>query len=375
MTDVLIAGAGPAGAIAATVLARAGVRVLVLDRARFPRPKLCGDTVNPGTYAILRRLGLDAVVARAVPLEGMILTGTAQVRVEGRYGSLCGYSISRTDLDLALVTAAASAGARVEQEVLVDGPLVDTSRAETVSGVIVKGRNKRPLPLTARLTIAADGRYSRVARAVGLSRSPSHPRRWAIGSYFQDVRGMSAFGEMHVRRGHYLGVAPLPGGITNACLVTAAPGRGRPEQILMDALLHDPLLRDRFKGARMAIEPVSLGPLAVDCCTGGMPGLLLAGDAAGFVDPMTGDGLRFAIRGGELAAVEALHALEHGNFDAHVRLLAARRREFVPKWAFNQTLRWVVEGRRTLRLAEIGAGMVPSVFRQVIRYAGDLHAA
>lgn len=186
---------------------------------------------------------------------------------------------------------------------------------------------------------------------------------------------MSAFGEMHVRRGHYLGVAPLPGGITNACLVTAAPGRGRPEQILMDALLHDPLLRDRFKGARMAIEPISLGPLAVDCCTGGMPGLLLAGDAAGFVDPMTGDGLRFAIRGGELAAVEALHALEHGNFDAHVRLLAARRREFVPKWRFNQTLRWVVEGRRTLRLAEIGAGIVPSVFRQVIRYAGDLHAA
>jgi geranylgeranyl reductase family protein len=375
MTDVVIAGAGPAGAIAATLLARAGVRVLVLDRARFPRPKLCGDTINPGTYAILRRLGLEAVTARAMPIDGMILTGAGNVRIEGRYGDACGYSISRTDLDLALVTAAAGAGARIEQETLVDGPIVDTSRGASVAGVIVKGRSGKPLRLPARVTIAADGRYSRVARAVGLSRSPWRPRRWAIGSYFQDVGSMSAFGEMHVRRGHYLGVAPLPGGITNACVVTPAPGRQKPDTILMDALRQDPLLRERFTNARMVVEPISLGPLAVDCCSGGMPGLLLAGDAAGFVDPMTGDGLRFAMRGAELAALEALHALEHGNADAHVRLLAARRREFAAKWRFNRTMRWMVEDRRTLRLAEIGAGLVPSMFRQAIRYAGDVQAA
>jgi flavin-dependent dehydrogenase len=186
---------------------------------------------------------------------------------------------------------------------------------------------------------------------------------------------MSAFGEMHVRRGHYLGVAPLPGGITNACVVTPAPGRQKPATILMDALRQDPLLRERFTNARMVVEPISLGPLAVDCCSGGMPGLLLAGDAAGFVDPMTCDGLRFAMRGAELAALEALHALEHGNADAHVRLLAARRREFAAKWRFNRTMRWMVEDRRTLRLAEIGAGLVPSMFRQAIRYAGDVQAA
>jgi flavin-dependent dehydrogenase len=186
---------------------------------------------------------------------------------------------------------------------------------------------------------------------------------------------MSAFGEMHVRRGHYLGVAPLPGGITNACVVTPVPGRAKPAAILMDALLHDPLLRERFTNARMVVEPISLGPLAVECCAGGMPGLLLAGDAAGFVDPMTGDGLRFAMRGAELAALEALHALEHGNADAHVRLLAARRREFAAKWRFNRTMRWMVADRRTLRLAEFGAGVVPSMFRQAIRYAGDVHAA
>ena len=186
---------------------------------------------------------------------------------------------------------------------------------------------------------------------------------------------MTPFGEMHVRRGHYIGVAPLPGGITNACVVTSAPGHGRPEEILAKALGQDPLLRDRFAAARMVVEPISLGPLAVDCCAAGMPGLLLAGDAAGFVDPMTGDGLRFATRGAELAALEALHALEHGNRDAHQRLEHARRREFTRKWRFNRTMRWVVEDPRTLRLAEIGAGVVPSVLQHVIRYAGDLSAA
>jgi flavin-dependent dehydrogenase len=336
---------------------------------------LCGDTINPGTYAILRRLGLEAVAARAMPIDGMILTGAGNLRIEGRYGDACGYSISRTDLDLALVTAAAGAGARIEQETLVDGPMVDTSRGASVAGVIVKGRSGKPLRVPARVTIAADGRYSRVARAVGLSRSPWRPRRWAIGSYFQDVGSMSAFGEMHVRRGHYVGVAPLPGGITNACVVTPVPGRQKPATILMDALLQDPLLRERFTNARMVVEPISLGPLAVDCGSGGMPGLLLAGDAAGFVDPMTGDGLRFAMRGAELAVLEVLHALEHGNADAHVRLLAARRRAFAAKWRFNRTMRWMVEDRRTLRLAEIGAGVVPSMFRHAIRYAGDVHAA
>ena len=89
-TDVLIAGAGPAGAIAATVLARAGARVLVLDRARFPRHKLCGDTLNPGALALLKRLGLHAATGGSLPLSGMIVTGTDGVRVLGRYDGVCG---------------------------------------------------------------------------------------------------------------------------------------------------------------------------------------------------------------------------------------------------------------------------------------------
>ena len=106
-----------------------------------------------------------------------------------------------------------------------------------------------------------------------------------------------------------------------------------------------------------------------------MPGLLLAGDAAGFIDPMTGDGLRFAFRGAELAAAEALNALEHGRADAHVRLAAARRRDFTAKWRFNRALRALVGSPVCVRMAARGAAWAPQVLQQAIRYAGDLSVA
>ena len=107
-----------------------------------------------------------------------------------------------------------------------------------------------------------------------------------------------------------------------------------------------------------------------------MPGLLLAGDAAGFIDPMTGDGLRFALRGAELAAIETLQALEHGGAEAHIRLLAARRREFAGKWRFNRALRALVGSPRSLCAPRRSApgGHRPGS-QQTIRYAGDLRAA
>jgi flavin-dependent dehydrogenase len=374
--DVLIAGAGPAGAVAATLLARAGARVLVLDRARFPRDKLCGDTLNPGALAVLERLGLGASAAGGLPIDGMVVTGADGVRVVGNYGGSCGRALVRRSFDAALVDAATAAGARVEEGVLVNGAVADTSaNVPSVAGLAIKGKDGRPVRIAAPIVIAADGRYSRVARALGLSRSARRPRRWAVGAYFHDVAGMTSFGEMHVRPGRYIGVAPLPGGLTNACVVMPDLSGRSMKDLVLAALRSDVLLRDRFAGARMAGEPVCLGPLAVDCDVAGMPGLLLAGDAGGFVDPMTGDGLRFAIRGGELAAREALRALEHGAADAHHRLLTARRREFGHKWRFNRTLRAMVGVPVAVRTAGLIATVAPALLQWTIRYAGDLQGA
>ena len=85
--EIVIAGAGPAGSIAALLLARAGCRVRLLDRATFPRDKLCGDTISPGTLDILRRLGIGDGIARAgIPIRGMVVTGSGGARVRGECG-------------------------------------------------------------------------------------------------------------------------------------------------------------------------------------------------------------------------------------------------------------------------------------------------
>ena len=392
MLDVLIVGAGPAGAVAAVVLARAGVRVRIVDRATFPRGKLCGDTVNPGALARLKALGLAAdLEARGLPVAGMLVTGERGVAIEGRYpDGVVGRAIVRRDLDWLLLRGAIDAGCQFEAGVNVRGAVVtDTKAGRAVSGVTI-GANGSGETLAARVTIAADGRHSTIAFGLGLARHPPRPRRWAIGAYYENftngVRRVSdpppdprltpgVLGEMHIRRGRYIGVAPLPGGLTNVCLVRPSrPGDADlrdPAALLSRELMRDPLLRDRAAAARLAGPPVVLGPLAVDATGAGLDGLLLAGDAAGFIDPMTGDGLRFAVRGGELAAAAAMRALEHGWTGVHQQHAAARRAEFSPKWRFNRALRALVASPRAVDVAAFGARVAPVALRRVIEHAGD----
>jgi flavin-dependent dehydrogenase len=246
---------------------------------------------------------------------------------------------------------------------------------------VIAGSTGHPLTHPARTVIAADGRRSALAIGRGLSRQPQRPRRWAIGNYFSGVTGLTTLGEMHIRRGHYIGVAPVPGGLANACLVVSrdrshqgdAPPLSRPEEVLESHLRADPELSARFADARPVEEPVMLGPMAVDAVAAGEPGLLLAGDAAGFIDPMTGDGLRFALMGAELAAALVLETLA-GTMPidrAHVELAARRRAAFRNKWRFNRTMRSLVSSPSSVTAAALTARVWPSAFAKMIQYAGD----
>jgi flavin-dependent dehydrogenase len=383
MVDVIVVGAGPAGSIAALILARAGLRVRLIDRAIFPRDKLCGDTVNPGTLMALRRLGVaGGVDDRGLRIDGMLVTGTNRVAIEGRYPrGLHGRSIVRRDLDWMLVQHAVAAGVQFEPALTVRRCLLDgAAAAPSVSGVIIGGRTgSADQQLRAPVTIAADGRHSTLAFGLGYAAHPARPRRWAVGAYFEDAAGLSTLGEMHVRRGEYIGVAPVPGGLANVCLVRPSiagdPDLHDPASLMRRALARDPLLAGRFDRARAVAPPVVLGPLAVDVREPAIDGLLLAGDAAGFIDPMTGDGLRFAVRGAELAAASALDALVHGWTGVHARLALARRRDFAGKYRFNRALRAIVASPRLVDAAAAGARVAPGVLRAVIARAGDCDAA
>ena len=147
---------------------------------------------------------------------------------------------------------------------------------------------------------------------------------------------------------------------------------GDPGAVLEDAVAHDSALRDRFAGAALIDRPAVLGPLAVDARDAGMDGLLLAGDAAGFIDPMTGDGLRFAVRGGELAAHAVLATMEEKITRPHVMLREQRQREFAAKWRFNRALRRLVSLAPAIEIAGAVAYAAPALLRRSIRFAGDV---
>lgn len=377
--DVLVVGAGPAGSIAALVLARAGVRVRLVDRARFPRAKLCGDTLNPGALARLDRLGIgDEIRRRSLPVTGMIVTGPDDARIVGEYeAGLRGAALTRSDLDAMLLEAATHAGAQFDSGVVVRAPLMSSTGTRLVGVRVAAHAGEHQL--RARLVIAADGRHSRLAFDLGLARYAAHPRRWAFGAYYADVDGLTTCGEMHIRPDGYIGVAPVPGGLTNVCVVRELGSPFRAHRVegtdlVQDTVTSDPMLRERFAQARRVTPVTVLGPLAVESAGAGLPGLLLAGDAAGFIDPMTGDGLRFAIRGAELAAAFACRELETGSAMCG-ELLAARRLEFAGKWRINRLLRALVASPHAIRMVAPLASVWKMPVRTLIAIAGDVNAA
>lgn len=310
--DAVVIGAGPAGAVAARELARRGCSVLLVDKARFPRPKVCGCCVNGAAVRTLQRLGLGSVLAGAVPLrDARIAAGrrSARVKLPG------GVVLSREALDAALVREAIAAGAEFR----------DGAAAHFESGAVSVGGE----PADARIAVVASGLSggaepepgSRIGAGACVP-APAAPEFYAPGSIF-----------MATARGGYVGIVRVEDGrldVAAAFDVAFVKGRGglgaAAEVVLSEAgwpsipglaglpWKGTPALTRRAKalgGARW----------------------FAVGDAAGYVEPFTGEGMAWAVASAAaLAPIAARAAREWdaarvGEWErAHRRLIGARQR-------------------------------------------------
>ena len=347
MRDLLVVGGGPAGAATAAWAARAGLDVLLVERARFPRDKACSEYLSPEATRDLDALGvLEALEAGgAARLTGMRIVADDGSEVLGRFPSPPGHrpyrpygiALPRSRLDAAVLGAAARSGAEVREGVAVERLVVERG---AVGGAVLRHRGRR-WEERCRALVGADGLHSLVARRLGLARRRG-PRRLALVAHLADVDGMGDYGEMFVRQGRYAGLAPIGGGLVNAAAVVPASEAPAiapdPTAFLRAELDAFPELRRRVSRARLVRETMIAGPFARRARSPIADGALLVGDAADFFDPFTGEGIFAALRGGRLAADALASALAAGPASrAALRpYRRARRRAFLGKWAFER---------------------------------------
>ncbi len=344
--EAIVVGGGPAGS--ATALAEAGHRVLLLDKARFPRHKACSEYINPGGVRLLDELGMSDEIRRAGAhrMAAMVVFAPDGRRCVVDFARAepgqTALGLSRYRLDHLLLERAKAAGAAVCEGAQVREVVREGGH---VVGVVAAIGGTREL-VRASLVIGADGHHSAVRRGLGLDVSLRWPRKTGLVAHYRGVSGLDRFGEMHVAADAYAGLAPLEDGLTNVALVAdvraVAARTGTIEEFFGEALRSIPGVARKFDGAERVGGIRGIGPMARRTRRTIGDGYLLIGDAASFLDPFTGEGIYEALRGAQLAAPVVSRSLQAGDTTAKALdpYRIERRRAFTAK----REVCWIVQG-------------------------------
>lgn len=332
--DVIVVGAGPAGSTTAALLADAGCTVLLIDRARFPREKACAEYLSPGVVQELDRLGLLPALDAVAPawLRAMRVTNgraSFELAFDAANPPRQAMGIPRSALDQVLLEHAQASGARIWEGVRTRGAAVIDGQ---VSGVIISDGGRGGL-LRAPIIVGADGVHSTIARSLGLDRPVRWPQRLGLVARFAGASRLRDHGEMHVGETGYCGLAPVGDDLVNVGLVGPLGHKppGEPTTGYFERRLQEiPCVSEALAGARRVTPVRGVGPLHGRRRQVAGRGFLLVGDAAGFLDPFTGEGIFRALQGAHLAAAAILNALNQG-ITTPVGYAAARRAAFQEK--------------------------------------------
>nr|MBA2299979.1 FAD-dependent oxidoreductase [Chloroflexota bacterium] len=318
--DVAIVGGGLAGCALAAALARAGIEVAVLERQSEWRWRAGGVFSSPVTVEALRRLGLDepALTRVARPIPAMCLETPAGTAVRLTYGAEAGgrtaVGFDRAALDPALESLATESGATVRRGVTVESldltvalPVLATRAAD---GTAV---------LQCRIVVGADGPHSIVARAANVARATRLPERVGLSYHLADPRPDEPWdARLRVFDGGYIGIAPVPGRRVNIGIVLGPSWRARlardgavaTSTAVVQAVPPSPDDPATWRDGVPCDHVAGASPLGGRVTRRAGPGWFLVGDAVGFLDPFTGEGLHRALVSTELAAAAIRAALD-----------------------------------------------------------------
>ncbi len=329
--DVVVVGAGPAGASCGFWLADAGWDVVIVEKKEFPREKTCGDGLTPRAVRQLADMGLEGALAGAHRYTGLRAYGFGH-SIEMQWPAhpnfpAYGYTITRHDLDGLVAARAAEAGATLLQGTEVVAPIVDaattaTAPLPTLAGVGVEDKGTgRTGAIKGRYLVVADGSNSRFGRMLGTARRRELPMGMALRGYYRSERHDDPFIESHLDirdpEGNvvpgYGWIFPMGDGRVNVgvgLLSTEQRWKGLNTSHLMDTFVgYAPA--SWGLGPETSLGPPTGGKLPMGLSVGPRAGgnVLIAGDAGGAINPFNGEGIAYAYETGRLAAAALGHAL------------------------------------------------------------------